>query len=378
MLCDRKGFIMNNLKVGIITFYNVLNYGANLQCFALMNKIEQWSCNASIINYANQTSKYANINSIIKKIYVLIVNFLLLPLNLKIKRNFKIFQNQYYNLSKVVTTKEELENLLNEYDYVITGSDQVWNEEITQEDFDIYMLKLKDLSGNKKISYAASIGKDNIEKEKSSRIANAVKDYKAISVREKSAKDILNNEGINNVEIVLDPVLLHTQKEWNSVRKSSNSKEKYIFVYMLLKDYKLIEFVEHLADKTQYRIVHMDRINRYNRKYRPMSKYGVGPDEFVDLIANAEYVVMNSFHGLAFSILYEKQFVVFPHNTRNTRIENLLDITNLRDRMITSKEYNIEDYINEKIDYEEVNKRLEVEREKSINFLKKALGDNNE
>lgn len=364
---------MKKCNVGMVTFHRAENYGAILQSYALysmINKIFNSDC-AEVIDYRSSVVEkpynliyLGNDN---KKIYNFLKSLVLLKKNFIKKRNFRNFRNENLKMSKPIFSSNAFFEMLNNYDYVITGSDQVWNLDITMCDYNIYLLNSGELRGNyKKISYAPSIGADLKNDEHYNIIAKSIGDFKSVSVREKLAKDNLIEFSKKNIDVCLDPVLLHDSKFWINISKKSGIKQDYIFIYTIDLDENMINFADKLATEKNLLIVHVDKKSRYKSKSKSM--YHCGPDIFIDLIANSKYVLTNSFHGLAFSIIFEKNFVVFPKKGRNSRIENLLDVCGLNNRIYLN-DFNIDDYI----DYKKVFTGLNKDRKKSLDFLYNAL-----
>lgn len=363
---------MSNKKIGILTFHRAENYGAILQSYSLFSTLNLIkNLDVFLIDYrSNELEKpyrliyFGNDNKII---YNFLKSIALLWKNIIKKKNFNSFRRNNMLLTKSIYDKKSFYNLLNEFDYVITGSDQVWNLDITKDDKDIYLLNdLKRDNQYKKISYAASIGSDLKNEEYYKIISNAINDYKSVSVREELAKKYLEEYTNKNIKVCIDPVLLQKEAFWKKVSRKSNITKKYLFVYTIDLDDKMINYANKLAKDKELLIVHVDKKGRYKEKSKSM--YQCGPDIFLDLICNAEYVLTNSFHGLAFSIIFKKQFVVFPKKGRNSRIENLLNLCGLEQR-----NYNSNINIDDKIDYVVVNKKMDKYIDESIKFLEESI-----
>lgn len=367
---------MNNKSIGIITFHNEKNYGAILQNYALQYYLKSMGYNdVYTINYIEPTEKYIkdifvknNKSFYIKRFFkVLVTNFIYFNKNFIRNVNFKKFINKNINLYGKYKNEKELKLNPPKLDVYITGSDQVWNTKITNGLKDVYTLNFGN-DNTIRMSYAASLGNKEIE-------SNEINDYKYkinkinyISVREESARNILSNILNKNVEVVLDPTLLLSKDDWLKIIDDNlEYDEKYILVYDLEKNDKLYTFAQEIA-----KILNLKIINFRRKKIKNViSKYHVGPDGFLNLFNNTELVITNSFHGLAFSLIFEKDFFIFPHSKTFSRTENLLEKVNLTNRIIKE---NI-DYdsllINRKIDYHNVKEKILLERKKSIEFLKK-------
>lgn len=365
-----------NIKIGILTFHNVENYGGMLQAYALNRYINKIGYDCFTINYnSNELLKpYKLFNFDLsthknkRLIGINVKKLIILPFFIIRKLNFKRFMNNKIRLTPEIKSIKELKETSEGFDYIITGSDQVWNTDIVCKDKDIYLLNFIDSNRTKKVSFAASFGRGEISSDFAQELKYKLKDYHMISVREESAKNILNDILEKVIDVMIDPTLLLTKEEWHNISSNSLIKQKYIAVYLLEKNKKIVKLINDISKKKNLKVVCFDLISNYNSGIK--SKYTSGPDEFVNIINNAEFVITNSFHGLAFSINLNKDFLVIPHSTKNTRIENLLQKTGLTCRLIKDNNYNLDELLNNKIDYSNVNEIILLERKKAYDFLK--------
>lgn len=358
-------------KVKTVTFHLANNYGALLQAFALQ-QILQKKYDAEILNYDNtfisdnyRVFKPINKNPI-KTIYHLFKDIINYNQEKKRVLAFDNFRKKLY-LSDYFSDKDEKK--LPEVDAYIVGSDQVWNPFLTNGVDSIYTLK--DVKKSKKISYAASSGNlKYIEQYKTEFLKN-IQQFDAISVREKNLKEYLSkNLKGKTVSTVLDPTLLLSKNEWINLCKDKKiEKEKYIFVYSVNNANSLFyDFVNKLADDKNLKIVFFDKRDLKNHfKHKKKSYYSAGPSEFLNLLYNAEYVITTSFHGTALSCLLNKEFFVIL-STFPDRLTTLLNALDLNSRIIS----NINDYnsvLQQRIQWENINQKLEQERRFSIKWL---------
>lgn len=363
-------------KIGILTFHNAHNYGAMLQAYALQSKLSR-NNNVKIINYRNPVieKQYKIIrryqNNLKQFLKSLCSDILMFSTNLKRYNNFNRFMKENYYLTSDIKTKQEFKNLTKEFDTIIVGSDQVWNLGITNGLSDIYTLNLNNEVN--KISYAASIGdasqvtkNKNVFKLKLANLDN-------ISVREKDAQQELSKIIDKNIEVVLDPTLLLKKEEWDENIKDVNPvNEKYILAYVVEADEEYIKIVNDLSEKTGLKVIHF---GKRNPGYKNVLKtaYTEGPFSFVNYIKNAEYIVATSFHATVFSVIYNKKFFIVPHKKTGARVTSLLSKLNIENRTFKNYEtFKNIDY-NFETDWEKVNQKLAIEREKSINWLKDAI-----
>lgn len=357
-------------KIGILTFHRTYNYGAYLQAFALSKYL-----NAKIIDYyCKNVYKYHKIikplrRNILKYCTDLLSTFFHLKKVLKRKKNFEKAIN-YLNILPFSGSN------INNLEYLITGSDQVWNHDIVGEISDVYTLNIgkKDII---RISYAASIGNANdIQKYKLEYLTKLdTIDY--ISVREKSLvkplEKLLNKKVVN----VVDPTLLLNSKEWNNyLDKKELIPDNYIFAYVVEPDKEFIKAVNFLIENTGCKVVHAGLKNP-GFKGEVISIYTAGPFSFVNYIKNAKYVVTTSFHATVFSIIFHKDFYTIPHKKTGSRVTGILEQLKLESRIFNntfelSKIFNTED-----IEWIKVDKRLNKLIDDSKKWINKAISKNN-
>lgn len=352
-----------NCKVGIITFHNAINYGALLQTYALQQTINSIGYEATVIDYSNH-----RINKVRKK-----------P-SLKEYRNpFK-----YHNDNLVYEVEKEKEIKLREFlkkkinksnevnkttiakvtedlDVVFTGSDQVWNDSITDFD-DTYYLDF--VPAEKRCSYAASIGKETVPIENVSRMQKLLQDFRAISVREESAKEALKNQMGINATRVLDPTLLLSKSDYEKIAKVPKEKN-YVLLYILLYSETLISSAKKLAKEKGIPLLCINSSGKRIKGIVDCSDAGI--EEWLGLFLNADFIFTNSFHGTAFSINFNKQFNVElpPAKIKaSSRVKDILRILNLENQVIENGIIKLDT-----IDYMSVNTVLNSERNRSKKFL---------
>ena len=359
------------MDIKIITFHDAINYGAVLQTYALYNQIKQ------IINKDSSVYVFDHKCGFIQNTYRIfkieksaknnIKNIILLPFKLIKKYKFESFIRRNIKLTKAISDN----------DIFITGSDQVWNYNYTNFD-KAYFLNFEG-NQNKKIyrnSYAASFGFYELPLEVKCEYKNLLKDFSHISVREDSGREIIKDLLDRDASVVLDPTLLLNKADWMKLCKI-RKKNNYVLLYLLSTTQTIISFAENLSKMLNYKVIYItDAIIKSikNCNYKRIE----GPEEWLSLFLNADCIVTNSFHGIAFSINFNKPFfteLLPPPAPVNTRIENILDLFELRSRQIIDGK---NDNINVPIDYDKVNSKLDKERSKSINYLKSIIEDINE
>jgi hypothetical protein len=365
------------MQVYTITCHNVYNHGASLQEYALLQYLKNQGHQAQTINYTpDYLSGHFNLlsvdnpkwknNLLTKVLYI----FLKAPSKLLAyprKKKFDLFSKRFIQETKKnYKTNKDLQKDLPNAEAYICGSDQIWNSFFQNgKDPAFYLNFVPD--DKKKISYAASFAIDEIEDNLKEFVKENVQRLDAVSVRENSGKKILNNLNIQEVTQVLDPVFLLEKKEWDAliVEKIENN---YILVYDFDSNPKIKEIALHLKNKYGWRIITLNK----NIKYADKNYFLKGPQEFLSLVKNANFVFANSFHAVAFSIIFKKNFLVFNRMAKiNTRMRDLLNLFNLDKRLVTS-DCNTET-IDLIIDYKAIDVPLNNQIQLSKEFLISSL-----
>lgn len=367
------------MKIGILTFHDADNYGAVLQAYALKETIKKIEPDVEILNYKqpyivnNYKIIYTNTQNVISYIKSLVSSLVYLCPRIIRKIKYISFRNNYMDISEdIFYNSAEIEGK----DVYIVGSDQVWNSEITQND-ETYFLNF--CHHEKKIAYAASIGKDKLNNDEKKFLKDNINNIDYISVREDSAVKIINDLTGMNVNHVLDPTLLADRCIWDKLMcDDKKNKFKYLLVYRLTDNEEVLRAAELISKRLNLKVLYINNLVLFKNDLIRKTRYkfkdikGVGPSEFVTLVKNASFVVTDSFHGTAFSIIFNKDFITVPHKTRGTRMVSLLNLLKLDHRLITHTKQLKNDYPL-KIDYEIPNKLLEREKDKSFAFLKNAI-----
>lgn len=354
------------MKVATISFHRAINYGAVLQVYALMKTISKMDHECTVLDYrCKKLENDYKCNSLKDFVRLLVIG----RDKKKVKNKFEHFRNTYLKLSKPYYNLGELSTTNEIYDNFICGSDQVWNYAGSGFDKAYFLDFVEDNS--KKNSYAASFGFSFIPQEYLKKYKNLLCTFNNISVREKQGAEIIKDLLGKKVETVLDPTLLLSKEEWYKLSLNYQNKKEYILLYVFELTPTIKTFTENLANETGCEIIFISlgikkNIHAYHAK-------DVGPQEFLGLFRNAKYVVTNSFHGTAFSINFDKEFFIELLNKSakvNSRLENILDTFDLRSRQIING--NNDNIFNE-IDYTTVNKKLELERQRSLDYLQRIF-----
>jgi hypothetical protein len=252
-------------------------------------------------------------------------------------------------------------------DLYVVGSDQVWNHVYNGGFLPEYFLTFAP-ENSTKIALSSSIGIDTLSESELKQFKDYLQDFSFVSVREKSAEEQLSKAGVLQPFFTLDPTLLLSAEEWKKTLEIEESVEKYVFVYQLNQSEEMISYACKLAVENECKLY---VVSGHKFKKRTGVKKIVQPTvkQFVELIANARYVVTDSFHGTAFCVNFSKDFFVFYPPRFSTRLESILSLTKTTHRHVESQ--NWRDV--EPIDYEKVGNIISEEREKFFKAIKEAL-----
>lgn len=362
------------MKVAITTFHRALNYGGVLQAFALEKTIRGMGIDCEILDYYCPFLESQYRGKKLTKFQIKRIGSAILK-NGTLKRNnngFLKFVDQYLTTSKIVYKPENISDANKVYDSFITGSDQVWSPVCAGFDKN-YFLNFVD-KGKKKISYAASFGRSELPEHLKSEYRDLLDSFDAISVREKSGSVIIKDLLNRNAKTVLDPTLLMEKDQWYRLFKKENSRTGYVLVYLIAEDKELLHFAKQYAAFTNKKVLYVN--DRIYKTKGVENLRNVRPDEWVNLFIHADSVFTNSFHGIAFSMNFEKDFYAFKLKQNmavNERMINILDMFGLSNRFISTYE-DVENMM--PIDYEQINSSLANWRKESLDYLEQSLAFN--
>lgn len=384
-------------KIGIITLHGYFNYGNKLQNYASQEVLKSLGCDSISIRYKVHKKqsvkssfwdriKKANLNKIIKFFYYQLKKIVKLRKKLyltnkekksilltkKRLQRFKEFSKININESEYILSDIDILNYFHEqFDYLIVGSDQVWNPGSAVLP-DIYFLTFA--PQEKRIAYSASFGISELPKVCVEQYKDKLSKFEHVSVREDEGAKIIHDLIGREVKVVIDPTLMLDKDRWLKISTESKYKPNrpYILMYFLGDvSNEVIKLVNSLCREYDLESVFLEN---KNENIKDEERYTTDPGEFLDYVNSADLVLTDSFHGSVFSILFEKPFIVFDRKSKGasmiSRIDTLLNKFELQDR----KWENVKNTKNIfDVSFSHVPNILNYERTKAINYLKSSL-----
>lgn len=372
-------------KVAIITLNGYYNYGNRLQNFALQEVVKSLGFNVETIINANKPLQIKNSGLIsqAKKIRNKSLIEIIKKINARIKlvvfkseneknelARTKIFMEFTQNYIKETTFSISENNIPNDlsdsYDYFITGSDQVWNPDYL---YDSSINFLTFAEKHKRIAFSPSFGVSEIKPEHVENYKEWISGMHKLSVREDAGAKIIKDLTGREAPVLVDPTLLITKEKWLSIDKEAANKPKgkYLLTYFLggvPNNYK--GQIKNIVKENNLEVINLGEI-------REKATYRTGPSEFIDYVNSCSIFCTDSFHGVVFSILMGKPFIVYERvggSSMYSRINTLLDKFDLHSRKAENIKSN-NDALN--IDFTDVAPILEAEHKKALDYLKNAL-----
>lgn len=311
------------MKIAILTFQFAHNYGALLQAYALKNYLSLLGHDVFLAPYYPDWAKaeYA-ISPFAKNIpprrrVRLAVQYFDRK---KQSQVFESFIEEKLKVGKTFASSKKLTAWLEQYDCVVCGSDQIWNSSITGDSADYYA----SACSVRKIAYAASLGKMQLTETQKTNILKYLPSFAEISVRESNSAELIASLLNRKVQVVLDPVFLINADVWMRESLPVNVKSKYMLLYFLQDNSKLLDFAKRYASNNNLQIyeIHPTMTMRHDGCTQLKN---IGPLQFVWLIQNAACVCTNSFHATAFSTIFKKKLIHIPNANSPERTTSLLN-----------------------------------------------------
>lgn len=370
----RRGSV---LKAGLVTFYHIHHYGALLQAAATALAVESLGAECEIIDYfVNQDNRLfvppKGPSSAAADAHT--------ALHYKALRNrwlrFEAFSREHLPISpRRFESLEELRRTDLPYDLILSGSDQIWNPKIFPNgQFDPVFFGA--FSQRRKIAYAPSFGIPRVPDEMEDRLRDWLAQYSHLSARERQGREIIRQLTGRDAPMVLDPTLLLTAEQWESMAAPLSIQGGYILCYCISKPGAVTPYVDRLAKETGLPVVQLCGVRR---RVHPKARLilDAGPAEFLRLFRNAAFVCTNSFHGTVFSVQFQRPFFtsVAPAELaapEHSRTFSLLSRLGLSGRVVGQ---GCTAGLLDNIDWSQPQRRLEAARQDSLAYLRAALED---
>lgn len=379
-------------KIGLAVCYDTKNFGSQLQVLATVHEVEKLGYESEIIRYKKKLSLRFVLQSLPR-----LLNPFFVKNKLEIRKRKKLLaahpavneqvkirdhrfegfvDTHYHNLSVWYVGWEDLKKRSAEnYDAFLCGSDQLWLPSNLGSHF--YTLEFAPAE-KPKIAYATSFGVSEIPWFQKTRTAKYLNAFARLSTREKSGQKIINRLLHREVPVVCDPTLLVSVDEWEQlIPVKTPVAGKYLFCFLLGDNTEHRKIAEIFAKEEGLQIVTIPFLNHYtevDETFGDIRLFDVDAADFVNLIRGAEYVLTDSFHGMVFSLLHHKQFMVFNRfqdgaDSRNSRIDSLCEMLKLSGRRYGGDIRKVKD----PIDYKTTDELLQKKREESARYLAEAL-----
>ena len=373
---------MKRQKVLIATVFDNPNFGTYLQALALGVTLQDMGLKVEILRYQREWQQNIPLAKAERKkkgllLYPLrMLKFFLTNKVYKQKAGCYHFVDKYIKVSRYYYSYGALKQNSPVADIYITGSDQVWNTDHNHGIDEVFYLSWTPPQA-KRVAYGASIGMSQIPDVFRGKTYKLLSQYQSISVRESSAMTMLKELGIPNVEQVLDPTLLFDRHHWKQYAKDMHTTEPYLLVYSVESEDRGREVSQTAKKIAAQRGLKIYGVY-YSQPKHPIEScdrnfYYCTPDEFLGLMFGASFVVVSSFHGTAFSINLNKEFISVAPARFGSRINSLLQLVHLENRKVTSASNFKMNEIENFIDYDSVNSIIAAERMKSINYIKEHI-----
>lgn len=365
------------MKIGILTYHRAENYGALLQAYALMTYLKSLGHDVSFVDYwPAYHSEYFKIfpwagfvsRPIKSKIHIL-VRFLLM--GCKLYRRKKVMQ-KFMHEQLMIPQKPlytDRNGKTEKFDVVVYGSDQIWRKQnLGGVEFDEWYFGSANVCADKKIVYAGSMGKLETSPEDIPFVKAQMSNFCKIAVREIDLHDYLKKQEVDS-DIVIDPVFLLAKEQWLQLAVAPEYTSHYILFYNLLNTPESSSFVKALSKVKGLPVLEITKKTAFIQKgFKIIENASI--EEFLGLVEHADYVVSNSFHGVAFSVIFEKQFYAVGMGVKSNRVMSLLESAGIRERYFESTPLHIPQ---SQIDYDKVRIRIHNDIDLSMSYICKSL-----
>lgn len=382
------------MKIGLCLKYEQINYGSKLQALATLRVMETLGHECKVIHYG-KAGLWFKIKSLPRifdatfrqdKIEDWSRNHAykkhpeIAPMLAQRRQIFKDYDAENFDTYEIKGAYfSDIQQLASKFDAVVTCSDQLWSPAGLGTNFYNLMFVPDNV---RKVSFASSFGVGQIPWYQKKATAHYLRRIEYVSCRENRGAEIVKELTGRDVPVLMDPVFAFGKEKWNELVPTERIyNEPYIFCYFLGSNITYREAVKKFADKHGLKIVFLrflDQYVEYDEHFGDITPYDVDPNKFLNILRGAEYVFTDSFHGCAFSILMQKNFVIFNRYSnssgasKNSRIDTVCGNLGLESRRVTA-DSDLSSIMDSKIDWISVAAKTQVYREKMWNYLKEAL-----
>lgn len=355
---------MTQIRIGILTFQNTMNFGAMLQCYGLYRTIEGLGQRAEVIDYACrkvESREGTAFDGSLKSAAKVVLR----------RRKAKEFSRFLHGMTlSPRCNRKSFPEVAAHYDRIVVGSDQVWNPECTGYDKTFFLDQIEDRV--KKLSYAASIGLERFP-ECDFDYAELLGGFSSLLVREETAAREVRRYVDDPVSSVLDPTLLADPSIWEGIRQTPLTVDgrDYVLVYAISEHDRSLRAARKIASDRGLKIVQIQQYG-LNRTKDAINLRNVSPEEFVGLFVGAKAAVVSSFHGVCFSIISGTDFFYATDTGAGSKASRVLDLL----KLLGIERRSVDDCLDgtaSPIDWSLVEARLLAERQRSLTLLANSL-----
>lgn len=363
------------MKIGIVTNHRAHNYGSVLQAYALYHKLKSEGLNVEIIDYwpRYKSDQYAlfrwsyyfktpaSFSSTIKTWIKRVISF---PERWLRYTKFNLFINRHFSFGK--RTFKNGSKIPDKYDLIIFAG-EIWKHQTRKQKIvfdEVYVGKYPESSQAKKVAYSICHTSEETNKYVIEKLAKYLENFNAVSIREEYLSSQLTDLADTNIKTVLDPIFLLSENEWRELVKTDKPQKRYLLFYQQMKSDEAARIAKKIAKEKGLEIV---EVRGYVGRSLLLKKVRstAGPIEFLSLIANADYVVSTSFHGIAFAVLFGKQFTALGFKNNGLHVRDMFKALGIEKATIQKDLSNYYDGV----DYDAVHTRLKELREESVRAL---------
>lgn len=358
-------------KIALMTWHHVTNYGTALQALALKRTIEGMGYDVDLIEYRRKGEAPLRKRRVFSEIKKLSRRGRHIPTSSAFydyKSSFQEFYDNNFKYTEPCEYNQDFQQLCVEYDAFVCGSDQIWGPEWLDGRFFLDFVT----DPNRKIAYAPSIGVSNInDKNVAETMAELLKSFKKISVRETTGCKIVKElTGLNAIN-ASDPVLLLKSQEWEEMLVDSRNDDKYVLIFFLKNNEAYFSSATKIAENMGIKVKVFHCTQSEDNAYANIDS--ASPQEFLTLIHDASYVCTDSFHVMMFSLIFNKQFTAYQKDagdvmSKGSRMNDVLLKLGIQNGIVANNQDK-----GAYIDYAMVNEKIDKWREESYLFLKESL-----